>query len=108
RDREGSVFRGRLDRDLALIGKLDGIADEIEHDLRKPTLVAMAYWQIQAYDRGQGELLSGCERLHGYDDGVDNVLERIVPKIKRQLTSFDFGEVEHVVDQAEQVLPIGL
>ena len=41
---EGSVFRGRVDPDLALVGKLDGIADEVEQDLRKPTPVAMTYW----------------------------------------------------------------
>ena len=39
---------------------------------------------------------------------MDDVLERIVRKIERQLTGLDFGEVEHVIDQAEKVLAVGL
>ena len=56
----------------------------------------------------QGELLSGCERLHGCNDRVDDVLERVVRKIERQLTGLDFGEVEHVIDQAEEMLAVGV
>ena len=37
---------GRLDRDLALVGELDGVADEVEQHLHEAALVAMAYWQI--------------------------------------------------------------
>src|SRR5262252_2729824 len=37
-----------------------------------------------------------------------DVLERIVPKIERQLTSLDFGQIEHVIDQAQEMLAVGL
>src|SRR6516162_2953907 len=61
RDREGAVRCGRLDRDLALVGELDGIADEVEQHLSQATPVAMAYWEALANVRGQGELLSACQ-----------------------------------------------
>ena len=97
-----------FDRNLALVGELDGIADEVEQHLGKAALVAMADGQIWGYVHRQGELLSGRERLDGRNDGVHDVLERVVRKIERQLTGLDFGEVEHVIDQAKQMLAVGL
>ena len=41
RYRERSVRRRGLDRDLALVGELDRIADEIEQHLREPAFVAV-------------------------------------------------------------------
>ena len=94
--------------DLALVGELDGVADEVEQHLREAALVAMADGQIWGHVDRQGELLSGCERLDRSKDGLDHVLERVVRKIERQLTGLDFGQVEHVIDQAEEMLAVGL
>ena len=41
REGERAVRGRRLDRDFALVGELDRIADEIEQDLREPALVAV-------------------------------------------------------------------
>ena len=37
-----------------------------------------------------------------------DLLERVVGEVERQLTGLDLGEVEHVIDQAEQVLAVGV
>src|SRR5262245_22227800 len=46
---KGAIQRGRSDRDFALVGELDGIADEVEQHLRKAPPVAMAWGQIWSY-----------------------------------------------------------
>ena len=39
---------------------------------------------------------------------MDDVLERVVRKIERQFTGLDFRQIEHVIDQAEEVLAVGV
>src|SRR6478736_6278263 len=39
RDRERAVGRGRLDHDAALVGELDGVADQVENHLGQPAFV---------------------------------------------------------------------
>src|SRR4029077_14606441 len=68
----------------------------------------MAAGQIWGYVYCQGELLSGCKRLDRRKDGLDHFLERVIRQIERQLTGLDLRKVEYVVNQAEEVLTVGL
>src|SRR5262245_6401169 len=45
-DGEGAIRHSRLDRDLALVRELDGIANEVEQDLGKAALVPAADRQV--------------------------------------------------------------
>jgi hypothetical protein len=47
RNRERSVHRRGSDRDLALIGELDRVADKVEQDLGKPPSIPAAPRQVR-------------------------------------------------------------
>ncbi len=51
----------------------------------------------------QCEILLGCQRLRAGDNRLDHIFDRIRIDRQRQLAGLDLGEVEHVVDQAEQM-----
>ena len=108
RDAERTTSRGGPDQHLAAVGELDGVADQIEQDLGKAMLVAMAAGQVRRYRDLESELLSGGERLHGGIDGLHHVLERIIGKREGELAGLDLRQVKHVIDQAEEMLAIAL
>ena len=108
RDDDGAVRRPGLDRDLAGVGELDRVAGEVQQHLGEPPLVAPARRQIGRDDRLEGELLAGGEGLHRRDHGVNDLPHGVVAERERELPRLHLGEVEHVVDQAEEVLSVGL
>jgi hypothetical protein len=56
---ERAIGRGRLDDHFARIGELDGIADEIDQDLRQTPPVAAARGQLRSDLDLEPELLIG-------------------------------------------------
>jgi hypothetical protein len=103
RDAEGPVGRGRLQADLAGLGELDRVADEVQQDLGEAALVAVADGQVGG-DRGlQRQVLLGGEGLRGGQHRLHDVLHRVLSERQAQLPCLDLGEIEDVVDQAEQV-----
>ena len=92
-----------MDADLAHFGELDGIADQVEQDLAYPGGVAAQMIRRAGLDHGgDGEAAAlglDRQRLAGaLDDGA---------QLERRLLQFhpaglDLGEVEHVVDDAQQ------
>ena len=64
-DRERiDVFVGRhLDRDLALVGELNRVADKVEERLCEPSLVSARGWQADRHGRRKRDLLFGSERF---------------------------------------------
>ena len=125
-DADAGVAHGEPQADLALgcrpspatstrtttspgVGELDGVAHQVEQDLPQPAGVA---------DQGVGHL-----RLHVVDQlqplrvgphgqgpqGVtDRRPQREVGRVQLELAGLDLGEVEQVVDEAEQVVGRGL
>ena len=51
------IVRFGLDRDFAGIGELDGVADEVNQNLRQAPAVAAAGWQLRGNLDLEGELL---------------------------------------------------
>src|SRR5689334_50603 len=45
-NRERSICCGCLDRNLSLVGELNGVTDKVEQNLRQSALVAVTYWQV--------------------------------------------------------------
>ncbi len=85
------------------IGELDGVADQIGHDLPQPHLVAEQHARHRGID-GPGNvdpLLVGLGRqqLH---HALHAVLDRQLLGFQNQLVGLDLGEVEDFIDQAEQ------
>ena len=57
---------------------------------------------------GQRQILLRRQRLDRDIDALHQFGERIVGQRQRELPGLDLGEVEHVVDQPEQMLAVGL
>ena len=89
-----------------VIGELDRVADEIEQHLGEAALVAVRRRQVGRHLDLERELLLGGERLDRAEHAVHHVLDRIVGERERELAGLDLRQVEHVVDQAEQMLAV--
>ena len=94
-----------LDGDLAGLGELDRVADQVEQHLGDPPLVALAARQLGRHvDRQREPLLAARAARWRCTTVWTTSLHRVVGDRERELPGLDLGEVEHVVDQAEQML----
>ena len=89
--------------DLAALGELDGVVDEVGQDLAEPQRVAQQVLGNRRRDVGQ-ELQPLVVRLLGGERGdrADDLVEPEVGGLDVELAGLDLGEVEDVVDDAEQ------
>ena len=94
--------------DRARVGELDGIPDEVEENLSQPTFVAPPERKILGDTRPSDKALGLRERLRDRDDGLDHALHGIVVERQRELARLDLRQVENVVDERQQVLPVRL
>ena len=93
----------RIDGDRAPLGELVGVAHEVEQRLPQPHRVGMQRPDRSlAMDREPVSVLC-CQRLNGFGDAFDEGREREIFELQLHAPSLDFGEVEDVVDQGEQV-----
>src|SRR6516164_1175818 len=97
-----------LNRHLADVRELDGVADEINQDLGQAAAVTMTRWQFGGNFHLERELLVRGQRLQRAADGVGNVLNRVIGQFQDELTGLDLGQIEHVIDESEQVFAVGL
>src|SRR5262249_28708782 len=105
---ECAIVRFGFDGDFASISELDGIADEIDQDLRQAAAVAMARGQLRSDLDFEPKLLVRCQRLERAADGLGNVLNAVIGEFENELTGLDLGEVKHVIDESKQVPAVGL
>src|SRR5271154_6047829 len=98
---------GRYDH-FASIGELDGVADEVDHDLRQAPSVTVAGWQFGSHLDLERELLVSGQRLKRAADGLGNILKGVTGKFEHQLASLDLRQIKHVIDQAKQVPAVTL
>src|SRR5262245_20569923 len=68
----------------------------------------MTCWQVLRQFDLESQVFGSRQRLDSSIDVVDNVFDRVVGKRQSELPSLNFGKIQHVVDQAEQVAPIAL
>src|SRR6516162_8844820 len=102
------ALRFCLDSDFAGIGELNSITDEIDQDLGQAPAVATAWRQLRSDFDFEPELLIGRQRLQRAADGLGDVLNAVIGEFEHQLTGLDLGQIEHVIDESEQVRAIGL
>ena len=93
-------------RNLAVLGKFERIAQQIGHDLPQTQGIATHHqlavgWQIglQGQPLAPGRLGKKLQRLGEQRTQVE------IGHIQFQLAGLDFGEIENVVDDAQQVPP---
>ena len=102
------AVRGRRgDAHLARVGELDGVADEVEKHLGEALLVAKADRQALGDIGLERELLGLRQRLGRRPHRLDHALDRVFAEVQAELTGLDLGDVEHRVDQPQQVLAVG-
>src|SRR6266700_6436270 len=75
RNRERPVRYRCPDRYLALVGELDGVADQVEQDLREPPSVAVTGRQVSSDLCLEGEPLFSGQRLDRGHDPVHHVAQ---------------------------------
>src|SRR6516164_9681247 len=105
---ERAVISFGLNGDLASIGELDGITDEIDQHLRQAATVTVPWRQFAGKFKLERELLVRCQRLQRAANRLGNVLNTVIGEFKHKLASLDLGQIEHVIDQSEQVPAVGL
>src|SRR2546422_4757045 len=106
-DLHGFLNAGRREAHRATLRReLDRVGDEIEQHLLE--LARVGEELARAVDVGlELDVLLGHERLHGFDDLVDDLGDRYDLQPQLHLAGLDLREVEDIVDQAEQVLAAG-
>src|SRR6516162_1990469 len=107
-DRVTAIGRRSLHRHLAAVGEFDRIANQVEQYLRKAPFVAARGRQIRRYFELEVQFLVARQRLDRDIDALHHVLDRIIIERKHKLPGLDLGKIKNVVDQAEQVLAVGL
>src|SRR5215831_11007737 len=105
---ERAVISFGLNSDLARIGELDGVADQIDQDLGQAATVTVPWRQFAGKLKLECELLVGRQRLQRAADRLRNVLNAVVGEFEDELASLDLGEIKHVIDESEQMLAVGL
>ena len=104
---EVAVHGRRGDAHFASVGELDGVADEVEEHLGEALLVAQADRQLLGNVGLERELLGLRQRLGCRAHRLDHALDGVLAEVQAELAGLDLGDVEHGVDQAQQVLAVG-
>jgi hypothetical protein len=98
---ERAIVGFGLDGDLAGIGELDGVADEIDQNLRQAAAVATAGRQLWGNLDFETKLLVRRQRLKRAANGLRDVLNGIIGEFEHKLASLDLGQIQHVIDEPE-------
>ena len=96
------------DLDLALPRELDRVAGQVHEALRDPPVVAVGDRQVVRDVDHEGEPLFRGERAQGRVHDVDDLPHRVVVEREVHAPGLDLREVQHVVDQAQQVSSVHL
>src|SRR5262249_1148397 len=95
-------------RDRALLRELAGIAQEIEQNLLEPQGIRSECANVLLGFDNEAVLVLLGELSGGADDLIDESCQINTLEIEVELSSFDLGEVEYLVDQAQEVGPGGI
>src|SRR5262245_63083863 len=101
-----AVARARGDAHLAGVGELDGVTNEVEQYLREALFVSEANWKRLVHGCPERELLVLGERLGGRAYRLDHALDGVFGHVEGELAGFDLGDVEHGIDETQQVLDV--
>ncbi len=96
------------DLDPSLPRELEGVAGEIHQALRDAPVVAVGDRKAVGYVDHEFQPFLGGERAQRNVDDVDDLARRILRQRELHAPGLDLGEVEDVVDQAQQVAPVHL
>ena len=93
------------EENVALVGELRGIADQVHDDLAQPHRIAAREHRHVGIDVDHElDALHGRLQRGGGGGVVDHIAQVEVDLLQVQPVSLDLGEIQHVVDQREQRL----
>ena len=95
----------RADLDLALLGELERVRDEVLQDLLDPLRIGRDLLRSVGVDRGhEGEVLVLRDRLEEAAHRLDDAGDRHVLRVHVHLARLDLAEIEDVVDEREEIV----
>ena len=90
-------------KDVAGLCELDGVAYEVQQDLGKPERVPFQYrWDVRADPGQQLKPLFGGAEIRNGGDLFQHLFQLEVGMFHFELARFDLGEIQNVVDNAQQ------
>src|SRR5215469_12493862 len=101
---ERAVVSFGLDGNFARIGELNRVADKIDQNLRQAAAVAVPWRHFAGKLKLECELLVSRQRLQRAADGLRDVLNAVIGKFEFELAGLNLGQIQHVIDEAEQML----
>ncbi|MCO5612280.1 hypothetical protein L7F22_066545 [Adiantum nelumboides] len=102
------VDPGDREGDPAVLGELRGVAQEIDQALAQLGDVGVGAAQIRLQRQRQGVALLGDQTFDRDGDLLDHGGDVEILGVDLDPVGLDLGNVEHVVDQAEEVPGVGL
>src|SRR5262249_8284378 len=81
---------------------------KIQQDLGNAPCISSRKRKVRRYLAFQCDPLFRRQRLDGVKHSFHDVLQRVVGDFEPQLTGLDLCEIEHIVDQVEQVATVDL
>ena len=103
-DHVGTVDPG-FDRDRAAVGgELDGVAQEVDHDLLEPQLVGLDDGHVRADVEAEAEAMARRPLAHHRDPVLERLADGERDALQVHLPGLDLGQVEDVAEEVEEVL----
>ena len=97
------IGSGRPHPELSRLSELDRVAQQVHQDLRHAPLVSQRDRKVRLDLDVEVQPLLGRQGFHRADDSMDHVAEGVILERQRQLARFDLGQVEHIVDEIQQM-----
>src|SRR5207237_4967208 len=105
---EVAVHELHADLDPSLLGELESVAGEIHQALRKTSVVAISNREIVGHVDHKVQTFLGGQRTQRYVNDVDDLPNRIVAQRELHASGLDLGQVQHIVDQTQQMASVHL
>jgi len=92
------------DADLAALGELERVGDQVAQDLRDLALVAVQGRQAERRLEAQRHAVAHQQRPQHAAQRAEQLLDREFRRVELHLAGLDLGEVEQVLDQLGEAL----
>ena len=106
RNRQRTIRCLGTDRHFARVGEFEGVADEVEDDLRQAALVSFGLRQASGDIELQRETLGARKRFDRGEHALHHVSDRVVADCEDELPRLDLRKIQYIVDETEQVLAV--
>ena len=100
----GTFVKGNQNR-AALRSKFHGVGKQVQQHLVEPHAVAVYIFCRNVVNKHVKMLIFGLNlRLDNIDDAIHHLPQGNLIHIQRHFAAFDFGHIQHVVNQSQQML----